>query len=254
MTICRRLVAVLACRNGGSRLYGKPLQPLDLESGWCILDQVVANLRRFDFIEQIVLAVSDGTDNRVFLDYASQKNLLSVVGDEVDVLGRLLKGLDVCGATDLFRVTTESPFLYWQLVEKAWNDHQRSSRDATFLDDVIDGCGFEIVTRSALQRSWDNGTHRHRSELCSLYIRENPSSFSISKLDFPDELRRPDLRLTVDYPEDLVLARVIYKQFRPDVKALEYELSDFVRYLDEHQDLVRLVAGFTAEGYSIMYL
>ena len=37
----RRLVAVLACRNDGLRLYGKPLQTLCAESGTTILEYLV---------------------------------------------------------------------------------------------------------------------------------------------------------------------------------------------------------------------
>ena len=84
-----RLVAVFACRNSGSRLYGKPLQRLDIDSGY-VLDQVVSNLRRFDFIQEIILAISAGSDNLAFKEYASHAGLRFVVGDEHDVLKRLL--------------------------------------------------------------------------------------------------------------------------------------------------------------------
>ena len=36
----RRLVAALACRNSGSRLFGKPLQNLDVECNYSILDNL----------------------------------------------------------------------------------------------------------------------------------------------------------------------------------------------------------------------
>ena len=34
----RKLAAVLACRNTGSRLYGKPLQNLDVKNNYTILE------------------------------------------------------------------------------------------------------------------------------------------------------------------------------------------------------------------------
>ena len=37
----RKLVAVLACRNNGKRLFGKPLQALDIKTNWSILDQII---------------------------------------------------------------------------------------------------------------------------------------------------------------------------------------------------------------------
>ena len=40
----RKLVAAIACRNQGSRLYGKPIQNLDVEDGITILDNNAENL------------------------------------------------------------------------------------------------------------------------------------------------------------------------------------------------------------------
>lgn len=249
-----RLVAVLACRNLGSRLYGKPLQRLDIESGWRVLDQVIANIRRFGFIDEIVLAISVGTDNLAFKDYAERKSLPYVFGDEHDVLKRLLLGLELTNATDLFRVTSESPFLFWQPVEQAWADHVANGFDATFMDDVIDGCGFEIISGSALRKSWEHGESRHRSELCSLFIRENRNIFSVSQLIAPPLLCRKDLRLTVDHPEDLVVCRSVYSRFQEIMPRSDYSLFDIVSFLDDNPMLKNLVSPFTEQGYQTMYL
>ena len=249
-----RLVAVLACRNLGSRLYGKPLQCLEIESGWRVLDQVIANIRRFDFIDEIVLAISVGTDNLAFKEYAERESLPYVFGDEHDVLKRLLLGLELTNATDLFRVTTESPFVFWQPVEQAWADHVLNGFDVTFMDDIIDGCGFEIISCSALRKSWDQGESRHRSELCSLFIRENRNLFSVNQLIAPPLLCRKDLRLTIDYPEDLVVCRSVYSHFQELMLDCDYSLFDIVSYLDENSMLKDLVYPFTQQGYQTMYL
>ena len=55
---------------------------------------------------------------------------------------------------------------------------------------------------------------RHRSELCTLFIRENSKLFNIHKVKTPNYLNRNDLRLTVDYPEDLIFCRNIYSKFK----------------------------------------
>ena len=73
------------------------------------------------------------------------------------------------------------------------------------IKDVVDGVGFAIHTLDSLLISHRNGSSKHRSELCGLYIMENPKKFKIVKI-LPDKsLCRNDMRLTVDYPEDLVL-------------------------------------------------
>jgi len=250
----RQLVAVLACRNGGSRLYGKPLQRLHIETGWTILDQIVANLRQVGIINKIVLAISTGADNGIYIDYAINNGLSFVVGDEIDVLSRLLLGLKESGGTDLFRVSTESPFLYSDAIDSAWKSHVINNADATFLDDIIDGCGFEIITRDALNASWSRGDQTHRSELCSLFIRQNTSEFNVNRIPCPQLLRRLDLRLTVDYPEDLIVVRAIYKDLLEPCPHSRYDLFRIVKYLDSRPELISLIIPFTEVGYSSMYL
>ena len=38
----RKLVAAIACRNKGTRLYGKPLQNLDEKKGIRIIDNIIS--------------------------------------------------------------------------------------------------------------------------------------------------------------------------------------------------------------------
>ena len=114
-----KLVATLACRNSGSRLYGKPLQNLDIKEGVTVLDYIVSWLQRFHFIEEIVLGVSYGLDNACYYDFAKKRNIKAIYGDEEDVLARLISCAEASSATDVLRLTTESPFTYYEAVESA---------------------------------------------------------------------------------------------------------------------------------------
>lgn len=247
----RRLVAAIACRNQGSRLYGKPLQNLDIERGIRILDNIIDCLQTIDCIEEIVLGISDGVENEVFRTVAEEKRLRYVVGDQIDVLSRLVKCGQLAGATDIFRVTSESPFLYFEPVEDLWHRHQEEQADATFMDDVIDGCGFEIVSLKALEESHSKGDKKHRSELCTLYIREHHQNFKIIKATPPQELTRKDIRLTVDNPEDLVVCRIVFCAFKSS--APKIPVPEIVKFLDANPKLIELISPFTEMGYSTMY-
>ena len=248
----RRLVAAIACRNQGSRLYGKPLQNLDVDAGVRILDNIVACLRTLPCIDEIVLGISEGVDNDVFRVLAQARGLPFIVGDQKDVLRRLVQCGDHANATDIFRVTSESPFLYFEPVEEMWRRHQSEKADATFMWDIIDGAGCEIYTLDTLMNSHARGQAKHRSELCSLYVRENPDEFKVLRIDAPPELRRKDVRLTVDHPEDLVVCRRVYMALRD--QAPRFRVTDIVEYLDEHPGLLALLAPFTEAGYATMDL
>jgi spore coat polysaccharide biosynthesis protein SpsF len=247
----RRLVAAIACRNQGARLYGKPVQNLDVEHGIRIIDNIIACLETIDCIDEIVLGISEGVENEVFRVIAEQKGLRYVVGDQIDVLSRLVHCGQAAGATDVFRVTSESPFLFFDPVEDLWRRHQAEAADASFFDDVIDGCGFEIISLKALQESHEKGEKRHRSELCTLYIRENHQHYRIIKADAPPALIRKDLRLTVDNPEDLAVCRIIYGVFK--ASAPRISVPEIVKFLDANPKLIEMTAPFAEAGYATMY-
>ncbi len=246
----KKLVAAIACRNNGSRLYGKPLQNLDIVNQVTILDNIIACLNSLKIIDEIVLGISIGSDNLVFEEYAISNKIPYIFGDEKDVLSRLISCGDMSSATDIFRVTSESPFLYFDEIKNCWNRYNEENLDALFMDEIIDGCGFEIISLKALKKSHTLGGTRHRSELCSLYIRENINDFKVEKIHPPEALIRKDLRLTVDNPEDLVVCRAVYqnfKQYAPQVPLLEV-----VHFLDMHPNLKELISTFTETGYATM--
>lgn len=248
----RKLVAALACRSGGGRLYGKPLQFLSIEREVRIIDHIISCLKSLNCIDQIILGIAEGVENKIFESIALANEVEFVVGSEEDVLSRLIQ----CGlhgaATDIFRVTTESPFVHFEKVEFAWRRHIKNGNSATFLDEAIDGCGFEILKLEALEMSHLKGSSRHRSELCTLYIRENPQDFLIDRVEIEGRFKRRDLRLTVDYPEDLVVCRAVYNELHED--APNISVDDIITFLDSRSDLRSLLSAFVDDGYSSMYL
>ena len=62
----KKLVAALACRAGGSRLYGKPLQNLDVERNLTVLDHMIQLVQTESSIAEVVLGVSEGPENEPF--------------------------------------------------------------------------------------------------------------------------------------------------------------------------------------------
>ena len=230
----KKLVCVLACRNQGSRLYGKPLQNLDIKKKIRVIDFIIQRIKKIKSISSTVLAISNTKDNDEYKNVAKKYSLKYIKGDKTDVLKRLILGANKSNATDIFRITSESPYVYnnIKLIKKSWNIHKKNNLDFSYLDNkIIDGCGFEIISLKALKLSHKLGKKKHRSELCSLFIRENMEKFKTRKLKCPDYLLRQDLRLTIDYPEDLIICRDVYKNCK------NYNLKNIVNYLDKTKSL-----------------
>lgn len=236
----RKLVAALACRVQGSRLYGKPLQLLDVREHVTILDHLIRLLKTHQPIREIVLGISEGIENTPFVETARRHGIPCIWGDPADVLQRLIQCGHAAQATDIFRVTTESPFIETGLLDVAWRRHVEHDNDVTSTDALPEGTHFELYKLSALEASHQRGGADERSELCNLYIRRHPDEFRIEVVEVPERWRRQDIRLTVDFPEDLVVCRRVYAALKH--KAPQIPVADIIAFLDEQPELKALVA------------
>lgn len=242
----RKLVAALACRAHGTRLYGKPLQALDVAKQISVIDYMIEFVKSEPTIDDVVLGVSHGVENEPFHAIAARHGIRSIRGDEKDVLHRLILCGEAADGTDVFRITTESPFIYFEPIPDAWRRHVANGNDVTALAGVPDGPGFEMIRLDALRTSHERGDDRHRSELCTLYIREHQEDFRVETIEAPPPVDRMDLRLTIDYPEDLVLCRRVYEALKE--QAPRIPLADIVEFLDQHPELTALVQQYSAMG------
>ena len=181
--------------------------------------------------------------NLPFIDVAKKHHIQYILGDEKDVLKRLVDCGRKSEATDVFRVTTESPYFYYEALADAWKHHVEKNNDVTTLDGVPEGSHFEIYSMKSLETSHRLGDIKHRSEFCSLYIREHRKDFKVQVLPIPAELERlKDLRLTVDYPEDLVVCRKVYAALRE--KAPRFALKEIISFLDRHPEVKSVVSSY----------
>jgi spore coat polysaccharide biosynthesis protein SpsF len=236
----RRLVAALACRNNGSRLFGKPMQVLTGTT--TVLDQIIASIKAVGVIHEIVLGVSEGSANGIFVDVAHAHGISYIFGDPQDVLKRLIQCGRVGRATDVFRVTTECPWFAYAMLEDLWHRHVTEGNDITVCDRLPEGLHFEIYTLEALEQSHARGGTRDRSELCSNYARTHRDEFKVAVVVPPKTLQRMDLRVTIDYPEDLVLCRAITAACADSMPLVP--VARIVDFLDSRPDLKALVQPY----------
>lgn len=235
-----KVVATLACRAESTRLFAKPLQRVGNST---ILDRVVAYLREATLIDEIVLAISNGPSSALFIEFSEANHLRYVLGDEKDVLGRLILAGEQVRADICIRTTTENPFIYTENLDELIRLHIENNADLSVTEQLPLGSLVEVIALSALQRSHAQGEDRHRSELCTLFIAENPESFTIQRIDPPEALRRPKVRLTVDTPEDLILVRKVIEALEPDGKRAR--VAEVVAFLDENPEIAKINQAHT---------
>jgi len=226
--------AILACRVQGSRLYGKPLQRL-VPGGITVIESLIRYLRAIRSIRKIVLAISQGEENRGFIDIAEKHSLSYVIGDQHDVLRRIIKATELERSDHVFRVTTEDPFVLYEYADELVEEFLEGNFDFADYEDAPEGTGFELIKTEALRISHERGSKRHRSELVTSYIFDHQDNFKILHKQLPPKLCRPEVRLTVDYAEDLVFCQKVYKALSKGNQLIKVE--EIIDFWDQNPDL-----------------
>ena len=230
-----KITAVIACRIHSSRLFAKQMQLIDDKP---ILELVIDQLKKSKLIDEIVLGISNRNGNEIFIDFANKHKIKYILGDDKDVLQRLIDGAKLVESDIIFRITPENPFIYWELIDKIIQEHISGKFDFSIPMNVPLGSGFEVINLKALELSHEKGTSRHKSELCSLYIYEHQKQFKINRHMPPKNLQRPEIRLTVDTPQDLFLVRIISKKLGNKNKPVP--LQHVITLFDKYPELLNV--------------
>ena len=161
-----------------------------------------------------------------------------VIGSEIDVLGRLIKGVKKVNADILFRVTSENPYIYWEGIDKLIQNHFLENHDLTFYKNLPIGASYEIINLKSLEIAHKLGNAKHRSEYSTLYFFENQDKFLINPVLPKKSLQFPKIRLTVDTPEDLIVARIIHGKLGR--KSNPIKLEKIINLLNSNKKILKL--------------
>lgn len=229
--------AIFTVRATGTRLYGKPLQLIDIEQRMTILEYLVKYLEKSQRIGRTILAIADSKGNDIFADLAEKHGWDYMFGDEIDVLGRIVKAANQFGTDVIFHGSSESPFLHYHDIDRLYDRHVEGGFDLTKLSSLPEGASYSITSTSAFRTCHDKGTSRHRSELINSYIFDNQHEFRIHVEPPASMYCRPEVRITVDYPEDLTFCRRVYRALQGGTSMVE--IADVIAFWDANPEVRR---------------
>ena len=234
-----RVVGIVSARMASTRYPGKAMLPL---AGRPLLEVLLERIAAVPVLDSVALATSSSPENEVLVALARKMGIPAFQGEEDDVLRRHIDCARNMNADHVVRVTGDNPLTDLETIESLVELHVPSGADYTYVpgDALLMGILSEVVSRAALERSWERGEARHRSELVTLYIKEHPDEFRIQTAELPKGLYRPELRLTVDEPADGALMQAIFERIATPGKLVT--TRDAIALLDREPDLLRINA------------
>ena len=228
-------VASIQVRLGSTRLPGKVMKQI-LDKPF--LGHLLDSLQRCRYLDDIGVATSNLPENDVISDYCLVRGIPCFRGSEHDVLGRLLGSLNSLRADIGVVVFGDCPLIDPVIVDEMI----KAFREDTTLDFLGNdlkttyppGMDVEVFRTSALEDASIRTTDPKVREHGTLFMRLNPEIYRIENKEAPLELRRPDLLLGLDTPEDLEVVSSIFSHFS---KEGEFGLKDIIEFLDQNPEL-----------------
>lgn len=228
---------VIQARMGSTRLPGKTLEPLGDAT---VLDWVVERCNESERADLVVVATSTNAEDDAIAEHLDQRGDATVVrGSADDVLARYIAAAAAVDADQLVRVTADCPFVEPELIDVAVEIASEVDYVATGLDGRFPrGLDLEVVRRAALETAHAEAEDPTEREHVTPFIVRRPERFRCAPLPAPPWARRPDVRLTLDEPADLVLLATVVAEMGATPASLRTE--EVIAFLDQRPEIAAI--------------
>ena len=198
-----------------SRLPGKVLMKVVNKP---FLALMIERLRRVPSLNGIVIATTTNTTDDPIAELAVELGVGCYRGSERDVLERVLCAAKAYDIDVIVETTGDCPLIDPDLVEQCIQGYLKS--DVDYVSNVLRrtypiGMDAQVFAARILADAAARTNHSDDREHVSLYIYRHPEIYSLKNIPGPPELSWPELRLTLDTPEDLMRLRFIFEELYP---------------------------------------
>lgn len=229
--------AVVAARMASTRMPGKSMALL--AGGRPSLAHIIVRLKRSRYLDGIVVATTDRPTDDPIRACAAEEGVPVFSGSEEDVLDRTLRAARSVEADVIVQVTGDCPLIDAEVVDQTVVAYLRGKPDYAcnrLPETYPNGLDTEVFSTDLLGEVARLTKAPDDREHVTLYIYEHPERYQLLNVSAPAKHHWPELRLTLDTPEDYRLISAIYDALYPTNP--NFGLSDTLDWLRAHPHLL----------------
>ena len=231
-----KVVASIEARMTSSRLPGKVMEVI---VGQSVLDHVLLRLQKAKAIDQIILATTTNPEDDVLSDWAEKKNIFCFRGSEDDVLSRVVSAHQCVKSDIIVEITGDCPLTDPIIVDWGIDTFLKNKCDVVtncWYPGFPEGADIQVFNLSSLEWVNENVTNLDVREHVSLYFYRNPDQYNIIHLRPPETYKYKNLRLQLDYPEDLKFIKRLFQHFYHD--GVDFGVYEIVQLLKNNPNFL----------------
>jgi spore coat polysaccharide biosynthesis protein SpsF len=193
------VLAFLQARMGSTRLPGKVLMSIH---GQSILERAVRRLRAAPTVDDVVVLTTCLREDDAIVEESKRLGAGIYRGPVRDVLARFYEAAEHLQPDIIIRATADNPLIEIGSIERIVDAVYWGGFDLCMEEGLPYGAATEAVTRKALIRAHTKAHEARHREHVTLFIKERPEEFRVAFLTPPNSLKYPQVRVTVDTPDD----------------------------------------------------
>ena len=233
--IKQKVGAIIQARMGSTRFPGKVAKKIYRNE--TILDLLLNRIKLSNKINEIIIATSNDEKNAFIIELAKAHNVLFFIGSEWNVLKRYYQAALKFEIEIIIRITSDCPFLDPYIMDEMLDFFCLNNYD--YIRNVDGktpypiGFDIEIFSFKSLEKILKLAKTDYEKEHISPLFYKYPEIFSIFTYNETDVKVIDDLRLCVDYKEDLILLKEIYKKLKEKHKDIDFRFSDIIEIIEK---------------------
>ena len=232
-----RVGFLITGRLKSTRLPKKLL--LEVE-GKPILSHMIDRLKLAKNVDEIIICTSTNEQDKPLGDLANTNNINCFYGDPDDVLVRLLGAANEFNLDYILNITADCPFVDPEYADNIVKKFLETDSDLIRQFDLPHGVFSYGIKVDAL-RKVVKIKNSSDTEVWGKYFTDT-GLFKVLDLEVDNKHhRRPGLRMTLDYPEDLDFFKIIFDALYQENKV--FSLSEILNFLDSNPEIIKINKG-----------
>jgi len=221
-------------RLKSTRLVKKLL--LDIK-GKPVISHMIDRIKLTKNIDEIIICTSTNKQDAPLAEIAKENSVQCFFGDPDDVLVRLLDAADKHNLNYILNITADCPFVDPEYADKIVDKFIETNADLIRQFDLPHGAFSYGIKVDAL-RKIVNLKDSKDTEVWGRYFTDT-GLFNVLDLDVENlKHKKPGLRMTLDYPEDLAFFHAVFDELYEEGKV--FSLTQILDLLEKKPSIIQL--------------
>jgi spore coat polysaccharide biosynthesis protein SpsF (cytidylyltransferase family) len=235
----KKIVLIIQARNGSVRFPKKTIAKF---CGKTLIEHILYRVKNAKKIDEIVLATTKKKEDKILSKIALKNKVSFFSGSENDLVSRYYHAAKNFNAYYVLRLPADNPLPDHEEYDRLINYHIKSNNDfssniCNFMNNGYpDGIGVEIFNYHSLKRIYNNQKNKRFREHLALNFFDYSKNkinkqfnFKVGTIKCPLKKSCVDLKLDVNFKEDLVFIKKIYSFFRNKKYFLSREIVNWYK-------------------------